>query len=104
MSKLESEKEMRKVMINSPQKHNFPTNSIKTAKYNIFTFLPLAIVYQFTNYFNIFFLIASILMGIKALSSMDPGVAIAPFMIIIGISVVIEGIEDLVSNLNENND
>jgi hypothetical protein len=79
-------------------KEKFCTNSIKTAKYNIFTFLPLAIIDQFTsNYFNIFFLFTAIILSIKIISPMDPGVALGPFIFVIGISVVRAGIEDYVS-------
>jgi hypothetical protein len=91
---------LRKFTINddTTNKEKFCTNSIKTAKYNIFTFLPLAIVYQFTsNYFNIFFLFTAIILSIKIISPMDPGVALGPFIFVIGISVVREGIEDYVT-------
>ena len=90
-------KEMRKIMINSPPVKEYVDNTIKTAKYNWLTFLPLAIIYQFNNYFNIFFLFTAIILAIKIISPMDPGVAIAPFVIVIGVSVVREGIEDIVS-------
>ena len=90
------EKEIRKVYLNSAIPNKFCSNIIKTAKYNWFTFLPLAIAYQFNNYFNIYFLFTAVILAIKEISPMDPGVAIGPFIFVIMISVVREGIEDYV--------
>lgn len=94
-----SHDEMRKVFIHSPQPNSikFCTNSIKTAKYNILTFLPVALIYQFNNYFNIFFLFTAIILSIKVISPLDPGTAIGPFVFVIMTGVIIEGVEDLVS-------
>jgi hypothetical protein len=92
-------KEMRKIRINSSQNKEYADNTIKTAKYNIFTFLPFAVLYQFNNYFNIYFLFTAIILAIKEISPLDPGSAIAPFIIVIAISVIREGIEDVVSRL-----
>ena len=86
----------RHIMINSPQMKEYVDNTIKTAKYNLLTFLPLAIVYQFNNYFNVFFLITAIILSIKEISPMDPAVAISPFLFVIGVSVIREGVEDWV--------
>jgi hypothetical protein len=90
-------KEMRKIMINSSQNKEYADNTIKTAKYNILTFLPFAVLYQFNNYFNIYFLFTAIILAIKEISPLDPGSAIAPFIIVIAVSVIREGIEDIVS-------
>ncbi len=89
-------KEMRKIYLNQPQIKPFHDNTIRTAKYNWLTFLPLAVIYQFNNYFNIFFLITAIILAIKEISPMDPGTAIGPFIFVIMVSVVREGIEDYV--------
>ena len=96
MKEQTSLKEMRKIIINQPQLKHFHDNTIKTAKYNWVSFLPLAVIYQFNNYFNIFFLITAIILAIKEISPMDPGVAIGPFIFVIMVSVVREGIEDYV--------
>ena len=42
---------LRHFLINAPNP-SFSSNLIKTAKYNMITFFPLALLYQFTNYFN----------------------------------------------------
>ena len=96
MKEENNSKTTRHIMINNPQIKEYVGNTIKTAKYNFLTFLPLAIIYQFNNYFNIFFLITAVILSIKEISPMDPGVAIAPFIFVIGVSVIREGVEDWV--------
>ena len=51
---MHEQREMRKIYINEHHHKLFCDNKIKTAKYNLWTFLPLAVAYQFKNYFNIF--------------------------------------------------
>jgi UDP-N-acetylglucosamine:LPS N-acetylglucosamine transferase len=92
-------KEMRKILLNGSQPKEYCTNKIKTAKYNWITFIPLSIVYQFNNYFNVFFLLTAILLSIKIISPMDPEVAIFPFLFVIGIGVITEGVEFYVNIL-----
>jgi hypothetical protein len=88
--------EMRKIMFNMPQEFSFCDNSIKTAKYNKINFIPLAIIYQFTNYFNVYFLFAALLQSITIISPVNPGVALVPFLFVMVISVIREGLEDSV--------
>ncbi len=92
-----SVKELRKIYINQPELNFFCNNTVKTAKYNIFTFLPLAVFYQFNNYFNIFFLLTAIILSIKVISPMDPAVAIFPFIFVLSVSIIREAIEDYVT-------
>lgn len=87
---------MRKINFNKLQDQNFCDNSIKTAKYNKFNFIPLAIVYQFRNYFNVYFLFAALLQSITIISPVNPGVALVPFIFVIVVSVIREGVEDSV--------
>ena len=63
------------------------------------TFLPLSILYQFNNYFNIFFLLTAVILAIPAISPIDPFSSIFPFLFVIMISIVREFIEDNVSNV-----
>jgi len=91
-----SEKELRKIYINQPELNFFCNNTVKTAKYNLFTFFPLAVFYQFNNYFNVFFLMTAIILSIKDISPMDPAVAIFPFLFVLSVSIVREAIEDYV--------
>jgi len=92
-----NDKELRRIFINQPELNFFCNNSVKTAKYNIFTFIPLAIFYQFNNYFNIFFLITAVILSIKIISPMDPAVAIFPFVFVLSVSIIREAIEDFVN-------
>ncbi len=96
MKEENNSKTTRHIMINNSQIKEYIDNTIKTAKYNFLNFLPLAVVYQFNNYFNVFFLITAVILSIKEISPMDPGVAIAPFIFVIGVSVIREGVEDWV--------
>lgn len=65
-----------------------PTNKVDTTKYSIITFLPKAIIFQFVRPANFVYLIAAILQSIPAISSLTPVTAIAPFVFVIGISLV----------------
>lgn len=56
--------------------------------------MPLSILYQFVNYFNIFFLVSTIIFSIPQLTSIDPSTMIVPFVLIIAIAVIREGFED----------
>jgi hypothetical protein len=56
----------------------FPSNYIKTTKYNIITFLPFSLLKQFLRIANVYFLIISILALIPSISSISPATAIAP--------------------------
>jgi hypothetical protein len=96
---------LRLIDINSENIQTFPSNMTKTAKYNMyniiynylrFTFLPLSVFYQFTNYFNIYFLIVTILISIKSISNLEPLTGIIPFVFVLGVSLIRELIENLV--------
>ncbi len=49
---------------------------------------------QFTNYFNIFFLVTAVLLSIPVISPLEPATAIGPFLFVLFISIIREGIED----------
>lgn len=77
------------------QTQKFSTNKIKTSKYNIFTFLPLALFYQFNSCFNLFFLFTAIITSIKSISTLEPISAIMPFIVVLIISLIREALEDI---------
>lgn len=56
--------------------------------------MPLSIFYQFLNYFNLYFLVSTVIFSIPELSSIDPASSIGPFALVIMISVIREGVED----------
>jgi len=74
---------------------HFPTNFIKTAKYNALNFLPKTVLLQFLRYANIYFLIIAILQSISIISPLNPFSAIAPFVLVLALSIIREGLEDL---------
>ena len=72
----------------------FPTNFIKTSKYNLINFLPKSLLLQFLRYANIYFLIIAVLQSIPSISPLNPFTAIAPLLIVLGLSMTREGAED----------
>jgi phospholipid-translocating P-type ATPase (flippase) len=72
----------------------YPSNYIKTTKYNVITFIPLSLLIQFLRIANIYFLVISILALIPSISSITPLTAIAPLIFVLLVSMVREGIED----------
>ena len=84
----------RTFLINQPQSTSFPKNVIKTATYNIYNFLPLALLNQFRSYFNIFFLICAILFSIPSITPVAPETSYAAFVVVQVISLLRTGIEN----------
>lgn len=76
------------------QEKKFPSNFIKTSKYSLITFLPLAGLLQFRRYANIYFLITAILQSIEEISPLDPVTGWMPLFFVLGLSMLREGIED----------
>ena len=70
------------------------SNYISTTKYNIITFIPLALLLQFKRYANIYFLFSAILQSIPLISPLSPISAIAPLTFVLALSMVREGFED----------
>ena len=69
-------------------------NKIITAKYNIFTFLPKALFYQFKRVSTLYFIIIAIINMIPAISPLYSGTALIPIICILAVSLVREGYED----------
>ena len=81
--------------IKNKEQYNFKDNEVNTKKYNIITFLPKALLIQFIRVANIYFLISAILQCIPIISPIGPETAIIPFAIVLAVSIIREGIEDL---------
>lgn len=73
----------------------FPSNYISTSKYSLITFFPKSLLLQFKRYANIYFLIIAILQSIAIISPLNPFTALAPFVFVIGLSMLREGYEDI---------
>lgn len=69
-------------------------NLIDTTKYNIFTFLPKALLFQFMRLANVYFLIIAIIQCIPVLSPLSPSTAIAPIAFVLTVSLIREAMED----------
>src|SRR5687767_7593800 len=69
-------------------------NTIKTTKYNILTFLPKSLLFQFMRLANVYFLFIAIIQSIRLLSPLSPATAIIPIAFVLTVSIIREGIED----------
>ena len=76
----------------SEYKHK--NNKIITAKYNILTFLPKALFYQFKRVSTIYFIIIAILNMIPAISPLYSASSLIPVVVVLAISLIREGYED----------
>ena len=65
-----------------------------TTKYNLITFLPLSILYQFKRFANTYFVIVAILSSIPSLSAVSPGASWSPIVFVLSPSMAREAIED----------
>ena len=77
-------------------------NTVSTTKYNIFTFIPKGLLYQFSRASNIYFLFTAIIQSIPLISPLTSLTAIIPLIFVLGISMIREAIEDLVRNNYDN--
>ena len=72
----------------------FKDNRISTTKYNIFTFLPKALMFQFVRLANVYFVFIAIIQSIPIISPLNKVTAIAPLVFVFSVSLIREGIED----------
>ena len=93
-----SKKNLYRFAINDTVKNNehyhFANNEINTKKYNIFTFLPKSLFYQFKRPANIYFLVCAILQCIPQISPLGAETAMIPIIIVLAVSLIREAIED----------
>ncbi|KAI9338529.1 hypothetical protein BDR26DRAFT_919424 [Obelidium mucronatum] len=74
---------------------NFPSNLISTSKYTILTFLPKNLFEQFRRVANLFFLTLAILQFFPDYMTIDPWVAALPFIVIVLMTAIKDGVEDM---------
>ena len=72
----------------------YPNNKISTTKYNILTFLPKALLYQFARLANIYFVAMAIIQCIPIISPLGVSTAIFPIVFVLTVSLIREGVED----------
>ena len=74
--------------------YHFKDNKVDTTKYNIFTFLPKALLFQFMRLANVYFLICAIIQCIPAISPLGAATAVVPLVVVLSVSLIREAIED----------
>jgi phospholipid-transporting ATPase len=77
------------------QQYRHKTNRISTTKYNIFIFLPKALLFQFFRLANVYFLIIAIIQCIPYISPLSSTTAIVPLAVVLCVSLIREAIEDI---------
>ena len=76
------------------QKYNFKNNKIDTTKYNIITFLPKGLLYQFMRLANVYFVFTAILQCIPVISPLGSATALFPIIFVLTVSLIREAYED----------
>ena len=76
------------------EKYNFKNNKIDTTKYNIFTFIPKGLLYQFMRLANVYFLFTAILQCIPVISPLGSATALVPIIFVLTVSLIREAYED----------
>ena len=98
LTKIEKKNNIYEFYINNMKKNTeellYPNNKISTTKYNIITFLPKALLYQFARLANIYFVAMAIIQCIPVISPLGPATAIFPIVFVLTVSLIREGVED----------
>ena len=90
----------RTATINS-ENTEFMNNRVSTSRYNLLSFVPKTVFMQFRRLANVYFLLQSILMWIGTnypeifTSPLSPGSTVGPLLVIVFLTCVKEGLEDL---------
>ena len=77
------------------KQHVYASNQVITSKYTIITFLPRNLLEQFRRIANIFFLVIAILQFFPIFSTVSAGLVILPLLIVITITALKDGYEDI---------
>lgn len=80
--------------------NGYPENRIKTSRYTVFSYLPKSMFEQFRRMANIYFLVLGIIALVAVqtnyyLTSVEPAGLLLPMIMVVSISVVKDGYEDL---------
>uniref|UniRef100_A0A672SQ50 Phospholipid-transporting ATPase n=1 Tax=Sinocyclocheilus grahami TaxID=75366 RepID=A0A672SQ50_SINGR len=76
------------------ERFSYADNRIKTAKYNVFTFLPINLFEQFQRFANAYFLVLLILQLIPEISSLSWFTTIVPLVLVLAITAVKDATDD----------
>lgn len=80
----------------------YPDNFIKTSQYNVFTFLPLNLFFQFKKVSNFYFLVNMIFALIPGVSPINPATAVLPLVFVVGVALIKDGYEDYLRHKADN--
>ena len=98
LTKIEKKTNIYEFYINNKNKNTeellYPNNKISTTKYNILTFFPKALLYQFARLANVYFVALAIIQCIPIISPLGSSTAIAPIVFVFSVSLIREAIED----------
>lgn len=81
----------------------FVTNQIVSAKYTVYNFVFKNLLEQFRRVANIFFLVLVILQFFPQFTTISPGVAMLPLLIVLFITMVKDGYEDIKRHQSDRN-
>ena len=79
---------------NANKGKKFKNNKVTTTKYNLFTFLPKTLIYQYYRPEKIYYLIMIVLENIPVITPIIPISTMVPYLIVLIISIIREGVED----------
>ncbi|OCH92242.1 phospholipid-translocating P-type ATPase [Obba rivulosa] len=77
------------------KEHIYRSNQVITSKYTVITFVPRNLLEQFRRIANIFFLAIAILQFFPIFPTVSPGLVILPLLIVLGITMLKDGYEDI---------
>ncbi|OQS05352.1 P-type ATPase (P-ATPase) Superfamily [Thraustotheca clavata] len=77
-----------------PVANQFVSNQVRTSKYTMLNFLPVGLYLAFRLSTNFYFLIIAILQSWSVVSPVGPTTAVAPLVLVVGIVLLREAIED----------
>ena len=83
------------------QPEQYCKNDVRTSQYTLLSFLPLALLNQYKNPFNIFFLVMMIINCIPAISPTSPVTTIIPVVVVLIINLIREAAEDFKKHRND---
>uniref|UniRef100_A0A672SN62 Phospholipid-transporting ATPase n=1 Tax=Sinocyclocheilus grahami TaxID=75366 RepID=A0A672SN62_SINGR len=93
-STVEEERHVRANDRDYNERFSYADNRIKTAKYNVFTFLPINLFEQFQRFANAYFLVLLILQLIPEISSLSWFTTIVPLVLVLAITAVKDATDD----------
>jgi magnesium-transporting ATPase (P-type) len=83
------------------QPEQYCKNDVRTSQYTLLSFWPLALLNQYKNPFNIFFLVMMIINCIPAISPTSPVTTIIPVVVVLIINLIREAAEDFKKHRND---